>query len=118
MLGGVRFNTRSCSLHVGKFGVIGLRKSMSKTRDATDNRLYLLGRDETRALELARRILMARAGEEVVAIEIGERVVPAAVAGVIIDDPVRGREFVAGMSESGDHNNRRSHRPGEPRQAA
>ncbi len=51
-------------------------------------------------------------------VEILPHVVPAGVAGVVIDDTVRRVEFVRGMRETADHHDRNLAPPCDPRQAA
>src|SRR5262249_33689301 len=57
--------------------------------DALDRRLDLIGGDQTRALELARGVLVARAPEEILVVEAHPDTVPAGIAGVIIDHAIR-----------------------------
>src|SRR4051812_8720065 len=71
--------------------------------NTADHLLEVLSRDEARAFELTRRIGVTRAPQEIVVVEAVARVVPAAVAGVIVDDPVRRRELVGRMREAADH---------------
>ena len=78
----------------------------------------MLDGDQPRALELARRVLVARAPQEIVVVEAVLRVVPAAVAGVVVDDAIGRIEFVGRMGEARDHHHRGAGRPGEPGQAA
>ena len=78
------------------------------------HRLHLLDRDEARAFELARRVLVAWAPEEILVIEAMARIVPATVAGVMVDDSIGGDELVERMGEARDHHHGGSHRPGEP----
>src|SRR3954452_13390464 len=68
--------------------------------DLLDRLLNLLGGDQPGAFELARRPGMARAPQEIVVVEAVARVVPAAIAGVIIDDPVGRRELVGRRGEA------------------
>ena len=56
--------------------------------------------DQPRALELPRRVLVARAPQEILVVEAVRGVVPAAVAGVIVDHPVGRRELVGRMGEA------------------
>ena len=74
--------------------------------------------DQPRAFELARRVLVARAPQEVLVVEAVVRIVPAAVAGVVVDHAVGRVELVGRMGEAADHHHRRAHRPGEPGQPA
>ena len=90
----------------------------AKAGNGPDRRLDLLGGDEPRAFELARRVLVARAPQKIAVIEAMAHVVPAAVAGVLVDDAVRRIEFVGRVGEARDHHHRRAGRPGEPGQAA
>jgi hypothetical protein len=46
------------------------------------------------------------------------RIVPAAVADVVVDHPIGREEFVARVGQPADHDNGSSDRPGEPRQTA
>lgn len=57
---------------------------------------------------------MARAPEEVLVVEAQSRVVPAGIAGVVVDDPVGREEFGRRMRKAGDHHDFRARRPGEP----
>src|SRR5712691_4499162 len=52
-------------------------------RNLADRLLHMVDRDQPRAFELTRRVLVSRAVEEVLVVEAMVRVVPAAVAGVI-----------------------------------
>src|SRR5690348_16654577 len=81
-----------------------------------DHLLYLRRRDQPRALEMSGRILMARTPEEILVVEPVPRIVPATVAGVPVDHPIRGCELVGRMCESADQHHRTTRRPGEPRQ--
>ena len=83
-------------------------------RDALQRCYDLPSGDEPRALELSWRTLVARAPQEIVMVEAVMRIVPAAIANVIIDDAIRRLEFVDGMRKAGDHHNRRAGCPGEP----
>src|SRR5262249_2030245 len=90
----------------------------SEPWNGPDHRLDVLGRDETRALELERRVLVARAPQEVLVVEAMARIVPAAVAGVEVDDAVGRSKLICRVREAGDHHDRNAGRPGEPRQPA
>src|SRR5579862_5996045 len=78
----------------------------------------MLGGDKTGALELPRRIFVAWTPQEILVIEPVAHVIPAAVAGVIIDHTIGRIKFVRWVRESRNHHNRRSTRPGEPRKPA
>src|SRR5271169_5818339 len=86
--------------------------------NAADGRLDVARGDQSRAFELSWRAGVPRAPQEVVVVEAMAHVVPAAVAGVIVDHPVRRGEFVGRMGEARDHYHRRADRPGEPGQPA
>ena len=60
----------------------------------------MVDRDEPRAFELPRRILMARTPQKVVVIEPQCWIVPAAVTRMVIDDPILRVEFVERVRES------------------
>jgi len=62
--------------------------------DPADRLPDLLGGNQPGAFELPRRPGMARTPQEIVVVEAVVRVVPAAVAGVVVDDPVGRRELV------------------------
>src|SRR4051812_15921406 len=70
--------------------------------DLLDRLLDLLGGDQPRAFELPRRSGMTRAPQEIMMVEAVVRVVPAAVAGMVVDDPVGGRELVGRRGEAAD----------------
>ena len=55
---------------------------------------------------------VTRTPEEVVVVEIDAHVVPAGVAGVVVDDAVGRGEFVGRMCEAGDHDDRDFASPG------
>ena len=93
-------------------------KADPKTRDPLQRRLYVVRCNEPRAFELTRRALVTGAPQEISVIEPVAHVVPTAVAGVIVDDPIGGRKFVRGVRKSADHHHRCPHRPGKPRQTA
>src|SRR5262249_19846466 len=61
---------------------------------------------------------VSRAPQEVLVVKAQIWIVPAAVAGVIVDDPVGRCELVGRMCEARDHHDGGSHRPSEPRQSA
>src|SRR5438067_12497668 len=90
----------------------------SEPWDPLNRTLDVIDGDEPRAFELTRCVLVARTPHEVLVIETQLRIVPAAVAGVIVHHAIGGGEFVERMSEAGDHDHRRSHRPGEPGKSA
>src|ERR1700722_1790169 len=91
---------------------------LPKPRDSPDGALHMLDRDQPGALELARRACMARAPEEVLVIESQRRIVPAGVAGVVVDDPPGRLELGRRMGEAADQDDLRARRPSEPREAA
>ena len=86
----------------------------SEVRNPLDRLLDLIDRDQPRALELARCALVARAPEEILVVEPKMGIVPATVAGMIIDHPVRRLEFIGRMRETGNHHDRRAAGPGQP----
>ena len=51
-------------------------------------------------------------------IEAQQRIVPAAVARVIVDDAIGRREFVGRVAEAADHDGRGTGGPGQPRKPA
>ena len=85
-----------------------------KSRNALYDGFHLIDGDQARAFKLARRILVARTPKKVLVIEAEMGIVPAAVAGVVVDHPVRCGELVERMGEAADHNNRPSQRPRKP----
>src|SRR5258708_22216933 len=62
--------------------------------DPADRLLDVIDGDQARAFELARRALVARAPQEVLVVEAMVRIVPAAVAGVIVDHAIGRVELV------------------------
>src|ERR1700683_1947324 len=78
----------------------------------------MLGGDKTGALELPRRIFVARAPQEILVIEPVANIIPATIAGMIIDHPIGCIKFVRRVRESRNHHDRRSTCPGEPRKPA
>src|SRR5262249_21691012 len=70
------------------------RRIAAKAGNTLNDCFHVICRDEPRALELPRRVLVARAPQKIFMVEPMMRVVPAAVARVIVDHSVRGREFV------------------------
>src|SRR5438270_11287535 len=78
--------------------------------DLLDRLLDLLGGDQPGAFELSRRSRMPRAPQKIVMVEAMVRVVPAAVAGVVVDDPVGRRRFVSRRGETADRADRDVHR--------
>src|SRR5262249_17359121 len=91
---------------------------VAKTRNGLYRRLDLFGGDKACAFKLARRIRMTRAPEEVFVVEPMPHVVPAAVAGMIVDDAVRGVKFVCRMGQPADHHYWRPDPPSQPREPA
>ena len=77
-----------------------------------------VGGDQPGAFELPRRAGVARAPQEVLVVEAVPHVVPAAVAGVPVDHPVRRGEFVGRVGEAADQHHRHAGRPGQPGQPA
>ena len=90
----------------------------TKPGDALDCGFDVFGGDQPGAFELPRRAGMARTPQKVLVIETMPRVVPAAVAGMPVDHPVRRREFVGRMREATDQHHRTACRPRQPRQPA
>jgi hypothetical protein len=58
---------------------------------------------------------MPRAPEEVKMVKDMSWIIPTTVTGVIIDNTIRGIEFVARMSKPANHDNRYSNGPSQPR---
>src|SRR5262249_52053289 len=98
--------------------LVGYTTVTGKAWNAPDYFLHMLDRDQTRAFELAWRALVARTPEEVLVVEPVRRVVPAAVAGVVVDHPPGRLDLGGRMREAADHHHLRADRPGEPREAA
>jgi hypothetical protein len=90
----------------------------SKTRNSLQRRFYLFCSDEPRTFKLPWRAGMTWTPQKILVVEAMRRIVPAAVAGVIVDHPIGRGEFIERMREAGDHHHRNAHRPGQPRQAA
>ena len=82
-----------------------------KCGNALDRRLHVFGRDQAGTFELARCAGVARAPQEIVMIESMPHIVPATIAGVVIDHPKRSCKFVGRMGKAADHHNRRADRP-------
>src|SRR5262249_10905731 len=59
----------------------------------------------------------AGAPQKVLVVELHPYIIPAGIAGVIVDHPVWRRELVSRMCEATDHDHWNSCGPGEPRQA-
>lgn len=91
---------------------------VAKAWNSSNDRFHQIGRNQARALELARRVLVARTPKEILVIEPDVRFVPAAVAGMIIDDPVGSCELVDRVGEAGDHHHRSARGPSDPREPA
>lgn len=87
-------------------------------RDLLYGRNDLLRRDQPGTFELAVVALVAGTPEEIEVVEVLAHIVPAAVAGVVVDDPVGRVELVGGMGEPRDHHDRHLAAPGHPRQPA
>ena len=75
-----------------------------------------VGGDQPGALELPRRAGMARAPQEILVVEPHPLVVPAAVAGVPVDDAIWRGEFVGRVGKATDHHHLAARRPGQPGQ--
>jgi len=78
----------------------------------------LLCRDKTATFEMPGRALVAGTPQEIMVIEAKAGIVPAGIAGVVIDHPVRGVKLVGRVGEAADHHHRGAGRPGQPGQAA
>ena len=78
-------NQRSC-----RAGLPALVFERAKTRQALERGFHVIDRDQPRAFELARRVLVARAPQEVLVVEAKMR----NLAGVIVDQPVAETIFV------------------------
>ena len=89
----------------------------AKARNGFDHLRHLRCRDKPRAFKLPRRVGVARAPQEILVIEGELRIVPTGVAGVPIDDPIRGRKFRGGMAEARDHHDGTAGSPSKPREA-
>jgi len=89
-----------------------------KAGNTCNGLLDVVGRDEPCALKLPRGALMARTPEEIVVVKFVRRVIPAAVAGVIVDDAVRGVKFVCRMGQPADHHYWRPDPPSQPSEPA
>ena len=74
-----------------------------KSRYAADDGLDLICRNKARTFELTRRVLVTGTIEKVVMIKSDQRIIPATVAGVEVNDPVGRLEFVVRMREARYH---------------
>ena len=90
----------------------------AKVGNLLQHLLYLRGRDQSRAFELTPGVLVTRTPEEVLMIEAVPYIVPAAIAGVIVDHAERCCKFVGCMREAADHHHWSTGRPREPREPA
>ena len=106
------FNNSAFSIQHSTFSIA------FKGRNLLDGGDDLLGGDEACAFELPVVALVAGAPEEVEMVEILPHVVPAGMAGVVVDDTVRRRELVGRMREAGDHHHGHFASPGEPGETA
>ena len=85
--------------------------------DLFDGGDHLFGGNQLGALEVTVCALVTGAPEEVEVVEVQTHIVPAAVAGVVVDNAVRCFKFVGGMGETGDHHHRNLTAPCQPAQA-
>lgn len=92
---------------IGGFG----RFERGNPLDGVDD---LFRRNQTRAFKVAVRTFVARTPEEIEMVEVFAHVIPAAVAGVVVDDTVGSGKFVGGMGEAGNHDDRDTASPGQP----
>jgi hypothetical protein len=90
----------------------------AKARHGSYHRFDLFRGNQPRAFELPRRIPVTGTRHKVVAIKLRQRIVPAAIAGMIIDDPVWRCELGTRVGKARNHHHWRADRPGEPRKAA
>ena len=73
-----------------------------KTRNLLDCRYYLLHGNQARTLKLPGRVGMARAPQKILVVKAHTHIIPATVAGMVINHPVRGCEFSGRMGETAD----------------
>lgn len=71
-----------------------------KRRNASKGGLYLICSDQPGALELPGGILMARTPQKILVIEPRPDIIPAGIAGMIVDHPIGRFEFVRRMGEA------------------
>ena len=94
--------TSSLTSRLALAALAALVVERAKAGDALERGFHVVDRDQPRAFELARRVLVPRAPQEILVVEAVVRVVPAAVAGVVVDHPVGRGEFSARMAEAAD----------------
>src|ERR1700730_8069751 len=90
----------------------------AEARNSLHHGLHLVRGDEPRAFELARGVLVTRTIHEILVVEAVPHIVPARIAGMVVDHPVGRLKLVGRMGEAADQHHRLAHRPGEPGQAA
>ena len=78
----------------------------------------LAGADEAGAFKLPGRVFMAGAPGKIAVDEFFAAVGPAAVADMIINNPVRGIKLINGNGKAADHNDGDPYAPGQPGQTA
>ena len=83
-----------------------------ESRYSLNYRFYLVRRNQARALELARRAPVTRATQKIRSVEGDQWVIPAAVAGMIVDHSVGSSELVKRMCEAADHHDGGPDSPG------
>ena len=87
-------------------------------RDLADGGDDLIRRDQLRTFKVAVRAFVTGTPQEVEVVEVQPHIVPAAVAGMIIDHTIRRFKFVGRVGEAGDHHHRHFAAPGKPAQTA
>ena len=71
----------------------------AESRNLFDSGNDLFGRDEFGTFKMSVSAFVARTPQEVKVVEVNTHIVPAAVAGVVIDDTVRSFKFIGRMGE-------------------